>query len=51
MSLQIIFNGGEQATQALLELGHQRIAFLTSNEKHHPHTTRNRYLGYIKSSQ
>ena len=42
------FNGGEQATQALLELGHQRIAFLTSNEKHHPHTTRNRYLGYIK---
>lgn len=26
------FNGGEQATQALLELGHQRIAFLTSNE-------------------
>lgn len=42
------FNGGEQATQALLELGHQRIAFLVSNENHHPHTTRNRYLGYIK---
>ena len=43
------FNGGEQATQALLELGHQRIAFLASNEEHHPHTTRNRYLGYLKA--
>ncbi|KZK05250.1 Transcriptional repressor of arabinoside utilization operon GntR family [Lactococcus cremoris] len=42
------FNGGEQAAQALLELGHKRIAFVASNDSHHPQTTRNRYLGYVK---
>lgn len=42
------FNGGEQAAQALVSLGHERIAFVMSNEEHHPHTTRNRYLGYVK---
>lgn len=42
------FNGGEQAAQALLNLGHKRIAFVASNDTHHPQTTRNRYLGYVK---
>ena len=42
------FNGGEQAAQALLALGHKRIAFVASNDTHHPQTTRNRYLGYVK---
>jgi GntR family transcriptional regulator of arabinose operon len=42
------FNGGEQAAQALLDLGHKRIAFVASNDTHHPQTTRNRYLGYVK---
>lgn len=43
------FNGGEQAANALIKLSHKKIAFITSNEAHHPHTTRNRYLGYIKT--
>lgn len=42
------FDGGEQAAQALLALGHKRIAFVASNDTHHPQTTRNRYLGYVK---
>ncbi len=42
------FNGGILATHLLIQQGHQRIAYVMSNEPHHPHTTRNRYLGYIK---
>lgn len=41
------FEGGAQAAKLLIDQGHQRIAYLLSDETHHPHTTRNRYLGYV----
>ncbi len=41
--------GGYLATHHLIELGHQKIAFITLDEVHHPHTVRNRYLGYIQA--
>ena len=43
------FSGGEMAAQLLIAQKHEKIAFISSNEMHHPHTTRARYLGYIKA--
>ena len=45
------FGGGELAAKLLIAHKHQRIAFVSSNEQHHPHTTRARYLGYVKALQ
>lgn len=41
-------NGGFLATQALVEAGHERIAYLFGNAMH-PQSVKNRYVGYLKA--
>jgi DNA-binding LacI/PurR family transcriptional regulator len=43
------FKGGYWATQYLIDSGHQKIAFMMNNGVHPPHTTRDRYLGYMNA--
>ncbi|GAB2026947.1 GntR family transcriptional regulator [Lactovum odontotermitis] len=43
------FAGGQLATQRLIDAGHEKIAFMMSGEAHPPHTTRDRYLGYMSA--
>lgn len=42
------FEGGYLATQHLIELGHQKIAYICGS-KQHPQSVRQRYLGYIQA--
>lgn len=43
------FQGGYDATQHLLSLGHKHIVFMTSNAIDHSSSIRERYLGYLKA--
>ncbi|MDR0298813.1 MAG: LacI family transcriptional regulator [Streptococcaceae bacterium] len=43
------FMGGLMATQHLINEGHERIAFMMNQDAHPPHTTRDRYLGYMQA--
>ncbi len=45
------FNGGEQAAQALLNLGHKRIAFVASNDTHHLPNNKKSILRICQSSK
>ena len=43
------FAGGRLATQHLIKLGHKKIGFMMNDQAHPPHTTRDRYLGYMSA--
>jgi len=45
------FQGGYLATKYLIELGHEKIAFLSTHQLEHTSSVRQRYLGYLKALQ